>query len=451
MHVEGWAAFILYSGRMAKLSDFELHLGDKRVLPLVIGGMGVDISTADLALEAARLGGVGHISDAMSPYVCDKRFGTNFQSTKRREFLKAYELDNSLHAKWAPEPTYEATRKYVQDTMSHKKGDGLVFINVMEKLTMGNPCETLRARLRGALDGGIDGITLSAGLHNSSLRLISEHPRFRDAKIGIIVSSLRALKIFIRGAKRVNRLPDYVVVEGPLAGGHLGFGEDWKQYKLENIVSEVVGFVKKEQLPIAVIPAGGVFTGTDAVNCIQSGASAVQVATRFTISKECGMPDVAKQSYLRANEDDIEVNLSSPTGYFMRMIKCSPSLRSNVKPNCETLGYLLDREGNCQYRDAWKSGAVNERGVKLPISEKMCICYHFMRHQSYTCGHYVYRLKETTQRLPNGEFYLPPMEHMFNDYMESEDFKITIAEVPKDDVCTGSVKSCDGAAKVTAA
>ncbi len=423
-----------YSGRMAKLSDFELQLGDKCVLPLVIGGMGVDISTSDLALEAARLGGVGHISDAMSPYVSDSKFGTKFQSTKRREFVKAYSLDNSLHAKWDPEPTYKATYNQVQDTMGRKKGDGLVFINVMEKLTMGNPCETLRARLEGALDGGIDGITLSAGLHNSSLRLISDHSRFRDAKIGIIVSSLRALKIFLRGAKRVNRLPDYVVVEGPLAGGHLGFGEDWKEQKLENIVSDIIQYLSKEQLPIAVIPAGGVFTGTDAVNFIKSGASALQVATRFTISKECGLPDVAKQSYLQANEEDVEVNLSSPTGYFMRMIKSSPSLQSNVKPNCDTLGYLLDREGNCQYRDAWERGPVDERGVKLPISEKMCICYHFMRHQCYTCGHYVYRLKETTERLPNGEFYLPPMEHIFNDYMESEDFKINVAKAPSDSV-----------------
>jgi nitronate monooxygenase len=127
----------------------------------------------------------------------------------------------------------------------------------------------------------------------------------------------------------------------------------------------------------------------------------------------------------------------------MRMLKSSPSLRSNIKPNCEALGYLLDKDGYCPYQDAWKNAEVDAQGVKKPISEKMCICYHFMRHQCYTCGHYVYRLKETTQRLPNGEFYLPPMEHMFQDYMASEDYAIRLPEPPADEQTT--VNGANGA------
>ena len=88
------------------------------------------------------------------------------------------------------------------------------------------PRETLAVRLASALDGGIDGITLAAGLHLGSFALIEQHPRFRDAKLGLIVSSLRALQLFLKKNARLARLPDFVVVEGPLAGGHLGFGMD---------------------------------------------------------------------------------------------------------------------------------------------------------------------------------------------------------------------------------
>ncbi len=123
--------------------------------------------------------------------------------------------------------------------MEAKRGDGMIFVNCMEKLTMNAPRETLRVRLCGALDAGIDGITLSAGLHLGSFALIEDHPRFRDAKLGIIVSSLRALQLFLRKNARLNRLPDYIIVEGPLAGGHLGFGMDWAQYDLRTIVTEI--------------------------------------------------------------------------------------------------------------------------------------------------------------------------------------------------------------------
>ena len=146
-------------------------------------------------------------------------------------------------------------------------------------------------------------------------------PVFADVKLGIIVSSVRALQIFLRRNAKLNRLPDYVVVEGPLAGGHLGFGLDWAKYDLKTIVGEIIEYLKAEKLEIPLIAAGGVFTGSDAVSFMEQGVGGVQVATRFTISKECGLPDKAKQAYLSANEDDIEVNLVSPTGYPMRMLR----------------------------------------------------------------------------------------------------------------------------------
>jgi nitronate monooxygenase len=219
-------------------------------------------------------------------------------------------------------------------------------------------------------------------------------------------------------------MPDYVVVEGPLAGGHLGFGMDWKDYCLKVITAEVIAFLKEEELDIPVIPAGGVFTGTDGVTFMEMGAAAVQVATRFTISKECGLPANVKQVYIQAEEDDVEVNQSSPTGYPMRMLKSSPSLFSNIKPNCEALGYILDKDGNCQYHQAWDASPLDEKGKKMPVRNKMCICYHFMQFNTYTCGQNVHRLKDTTTKLPDGSFYIPPAEHIFNDYLHSRNNEI---------------------------
>jgi len=196
--------------------------------------------------------------------------------------------------------------------------------------------------MQAALDAGVDGITLAAGLHLGSFSLIEDHPRFRDAMLGVIVSSLRALQLFIRKTVRCNRLPDYVVVEGPLAGGHLGFGMDWKNYDLATIVAEIKAWLHAEKLNIPLIPAGGIFTGSDAVAYLENGASAVQVATRFTVARECGLPEDVQQEYFKASEDEIEVNQISPTGYPMRMLSKSPAIGDGIRPNCEAYGYLLD-------------------------------------------------------------------------------------------------------------
>ena len=404
-----------------KFSDAPLlALGTQEFIPLMQGGMGVDISTADLALEVARLGGIGHMSDAMSPYVSDKLLRTRYQSEKAKGVEVDVTAEGCPEAAWEPEIVYDANLALVARAMNSKRGDGAVFINVMEKLGMGNPTETLRARLRGALDGGVEGITLSAGLHTGSLKLIEDHPRFRDAFIGIIVSSTRALSIFLRSAERVKRLPDYIVVEGPLAGGHLGFGPDWKNFSLELIVREVVEYLKETGLKIPVIAAGGIFTGGDALKIMEAGASAIQVATRFTISQECGLPSFVKQKYLHSKEEDVVVNSLSPTGYLMRMLKSSPAACSTIKPNCKALGYMLDRAGKCSYQHSYEASGFDTNGEKLPVTDKMCICYHFMKHSCYTCGENVYRLKDTVSKDENGLFILPTAESVFEDYMRGE-------------------------------
>jgi len=410
------------------VDDYRLVLGGSEYVPIMIGGMGVDISTVDLALEAARLGGIGHISDAMSLLVSDQAFGTRFIKAKSaRNAASKAGLDKSM-VTFDLGDLREAQRRNVEATISRKTGDGAVFINVMEKLAMGAPIDTLRVRLEAALDGGIDGLTLSAGLHNHSLGLIEGHARFRDAKIGIIVSSVRALRVFLRSARRVRRLPDYVVVEGPLAGGHLGFGDDWHEYRLETIVDEVLAFLRSEELDIPVIPAGGIFTGTDAVESLQAGAGAVQVATRFTIASESGLSERAKQTYFRADESDVVVSSVSPTGYPLRMLAGSPCLDSNIRPQCEPFGYALQAGGGCQYLDAWAATPTDARGHKLPVHEKICLCHAFSTKGCYACGHYVYRLKDTTHRRDDGSYQLPSTQHIFEDYQFSRGHEIALPQ-----------------------
>lgn len=414
---------------MKRLDDFRLKLGNREYVPIMIGGMGVDISTSDLSLVAACLGGIGHISDAMIPTVSDRRYDTKYVRDKQKLYkYNVANMDKSA-VQFDLGVLAEATEKHVRHTMERKRGDGLIFINCMEKLTMNGPRDTLRVRLRSALDAGIDGITLAAGLHLNSFALIEDHPRFRDAKLGIIVSSLRALQLFLKKSARTERLPDYIVVEGPLAGGHLGFGMDWAQYDLATIVAEIRDWLRAEHLDIPLIAAGGVFTGSDAVAHIENGASAVQVATRFTVTHECGLPDDVKQHYFAAEEDEIEVNQISPTGYPMRMLKSSPAIGSGIRPNCEAYGYLLDARGGCAYIDAYnREIQLHPDAKKIKVMDKTCLCTHMRNFDCWTCGHYTYRLKDTSVRRPDGTWQLLTAEHVFKDYQFSTDNRVALPE-----------------------
>jgi NAD(P)H-dependent flavin oxidoreductase YrpB (nitropropane dioxygenase family) len=420
---------------MKRVDDFRLRLGNKDYVPIMIGGMGVDISTSELALEAARLGGIGHISDAMVQDVSDRKFDTSFVKEKTK--LYKFNINNMDKAvvQFDLARLAEATRLHVGATMAAKKGDGLIFVNCMEKLTMNAPKETLRTRLSSALDAGIDGITMSAGLHLGSFELIKDHPRFRDAHLGIIVSSVRALQLFLRKVSRLDRLPDYIIVEGPLAGGHLGFGLDWAEYDLHTIMDEIHAYLRAEQLNIPLIAAGGVFTGSDAVSFLEKGAGGVQVATRFTVTHECGLPDSVKQEYFRASEEDIIVNGISPTGYPMRMLKSTPAIGSGIRPGCESYGYLLDATGNCAYINSYNREVLANPDTKnVVVMDKTCLCTHMRNFNCWTCGQYTYRLKDTTHKLADGSYQVLSAEHVFNDYLLSTDNQVALPA--KEEVAT---------------
>jgi nitronate monooxygenase len=412
---------------MKRVDDFRLKLGQHELVPIMVGGMGVDISTVSLALETARLCGIGHISDAMVPTVSDRRFNTKYVKNKLQQYKLNVANTDKSSVKFDLGLLAEATALHVRHAMDAKKGSGLIFVNCMEKLTMNAPKETLRVRMGAAMDPGIDGITLSAGLHLGTFALIEDHPRFRDVKLGIIVSSLRALQLFLKKVARTNRLPDYIIVEGPLAGGHLGFGMDWARYDLATIFSEIRDWLAAEQINIPLIPAGGIFTGSDAAAFMEMGAAGVQVATRFTVTNECGLPDNVKQEYYKASEEDIEVNTISPTGYPMRMLKSSPAIGDGIRPNCEAYGYLLDSSGNCQYIDAYnREVAAHPNAKKIRVWDKTCLCTQMRNFDCWTCGQYTYRLKDTSRKNADGSYQLLTAEHVFHDYQFSTDGKIAL-------------------------
>jgi NAD(P)H-dependent flavin oxidoreductase YrpB (nitropropane dioxygenase family) len=412
---------------MKRVDDFRLKFGSRELVPIMIGGMGVDISTAELALEAARLGGIGHISDAMVQDVSDRRFDTEFVKEKTKFYKHNINNSDKSEVQFDLGRLAEATKLHVGRTMEAKHGEGMIFINCMEKLTMNSPRDTLQVRLNSALDAGIDGITLSAGLHLGSFGLMADHARFRDAKLGIIVSSVRALQLFLRKTARLNRLPDFVIIEGPLAGGHLGFGMDWAQYDLATIVAEISLYLKAEQLDIPLVAAGGIFTGSDATAFLENGAAAVQVATRFTVADECGLPDKVKQEYFKASEEDIVVNTLSPTGYPMRMLRNTPAIGAGIRPNCEAYGYLLDGNGGCAYINAYNAQIVmHPDGKNISVPDKTCLCTHMRNYNCWTCGSTTDRLKDTTRKLDDGSYLTLSAEHIFKDYQFSIDQQILL-------------------------
>jgi nitronate monooxygenase len=159
------------------------------------------------------------------------------------------------------------------------------------------------------------------------------------------------------------------------------------------------------------------------------GAAGVQVATRFTVTKECGLPDDIKQEYFKASEDDIEVNEISPTGYPMRMIKASPGIGDGIRPNCEAYGYLLDANGKCAYVNAYNREVAAHPGEKrVSVQDKTCLCTHMRNFDIWTCGHLTWRLKDTTVRREDGSYQLLTAQHVFEDYQYSTDNRVKLPE-----------------------
>ena len=255
-------------------------------VPVIQGGMGVGISLSGLAAAVANEGGVGVISSA--------GIGLLY-----KDFSRNY-LEASIYG------LKEEIRKAREKTL------GVIGVNIMVAMT------NFVDMVRTAVEEKVDLIIAGAGL---PLDLPSFLKKDSITKLVPIVSSSRAVRIICEKWKSVyDYLPDAVVVEGPKAGGHLGFKADQigdLNYSLEKIVPEIVSELKtfedKYKIRIPVFAAGGIYTGSDIKNIMKLGASGVQMGTRFVTTDECDASEGFKQAYINADEQDIKI-IKSPVG-----------------------------------------------------------------------------------------------------------------------------------------
>ena len=265
-----------------------LVIGDLEVSPPIIqGGMGVRVSKANLAAAVAKEGCAGVISSVGLGEI---------EGISGSEFVRLNE---------------QALRAEIRKARSMT--DGIIGVNVMAVLSHYESLTTTAA------DEGVELVISGAGLPLELPLLVSGN----HTKLIPIVSSARALSIICRKWKRDHRVPDAVVVEGPRAGGHLGFGyeelSNGKTPALDGILSEVIQFANSFDPPFPVIAAGGIFDGRDIARVLRMGASGVQMATRFVCTEECDVHRNFKQAYLDAREEDITV-IKSPVGMPGRVI-----------------------------------------------------------------------------------------------------------------------------------
>lgn len=349
----------------------QLVIGGKKLLfPLLQGPMGVGVSLKDMVAEVAREGGAGIIS-----VVCLKEIWSKKLS---------YRVS-----------TYEAICFEIASTRA-KCPDGVIGMNVMWAVQ-----RDYEDSIRAGVDMEIDFITIGAGLIGS-LPVI-DHPH--KTLIVVIVSSAKAANIVVyRFEKNKWRDLGYelagFIVEGPLAGGHLGFNIDQiekPEFQLEVIVPEVKKIAQASG-DIPVIAAGGIYTRDDILNIMALGADGVQMATRFLVTKESAASDEYKLAVVQATSDDIIVSSGSPCGLPIRIINKSPMYQTHLKsgrPSRCDKGYLLrkDAEGN-----------FTICGAKTFIDKFFCICNGLLasikynsnplEEDLYTVGTNAYRITE---------------------------------------------------------
>lgn len=265
----------------------KLKIGDMTVsVPVIQGGMGVGVSLSGLAVAVANEGGVGVISSA--------GLGLLY-----RDLSKDYQKANSLGL-------IEEIKK------ARRLTSGIIGVNIM--VAMSNFSQLVMDSIKEKIDIIFAGAGLPLNL-----------PFFREAgsktKLVPIVSSGRAARIILeKWDINYQTIPDAIVVEGPKAGGHLGFREKEifdEGFRLEilvaNVCHEVKAFEEKYGRKIPVIAAGGIYTGGDIYNIMKSGAGGVQMGTRFVTTHECDASDTFKQEYINAKATDIDI-INSPVG-----------------------------------------------------------------------------------------------------------------------------------------
>lgn len=281
--------------------------------PVIQGGMGVGISLSSLAGAVAKAGGIGIISTAQIGF-------------KRPEFEK-----NPL----------EANLKAIHDELAKARKlapEGIIGFNIMVAT------KEYGQYVKEAVKAGADVIISGAGLPIDMPKFVSEAEETtvenRRTMLAPIVSSAKSAMVICRMWDRKHKTaPDFVVIEGPCAGGHLGFSKEqltalgadtdcvsktYKQKEYEREIREIMKTVKefaeKYKKDIPIIVAGGIYDHYDVVRQMELGVDGVQAATRFVTTEECDADLAYKQAYLQANEDDIVI-VKSPVGMPGRAIK----------------------------------------------------------------------------------------------------------------------------------
>ncbi len=267
-----------------------LEIGNKKI-KLIQGGMGVGISGASLASAVANEGGLGVIASV----------GINLA----KGYSGKYE-----------ESSIRALRDEIRLARSKITGEGILGVNIMHVLS--NYSDLVQT----ALEENIDAIISGAGIPRD-LPYLAQELGNTHTKLIPIVSSARLADMICRAWSRYNHLPDAIVVEGPKAGGHLGYSTeqlvdlDYVEYGLEKIVAQVIEAVKpyedKIGRKIPIVPAGGIFYGGDIKKFLELGASGVQMATRFVTTEECDANIKFKWEYIECAKEDLVI-IQSPVG-----------------------------------------------------------------------------------------------------------------------------------------
>ncbi len=261
-------------------------------IPIVQGGMGVRVSLSSLASAVAEEGGIGTISS----------IGLGDLDISQNEYERV---------------SREALEREIRKAKSMTNGH--IAVNFMGVLS--NADDLITAAVRE----GIKLVVYGAGLPIKLPSLVEDS----SVHLVPIVSSARVAELILRvWDKRYERTTDAIILEGPLAGGHLGFSEEQlyhpEKYSLENLLPEVLETVKayedKYGKKIPVIAAGGIFNGKDIARMLSLGASGVQMATRFVCTEECDVSQEFKQAYLDVKEEDIAI-IKSPVGMPGRAIQ----------------------------------------------------------------------------------------------------------------------------------
>ncbi|MCD4682454.1 MAG: nitronate monooxygenase [Bacteroidales bacterium] len=275
-----------------------LNIGDLKVkLPIVQGGMGVAVSLSGLASAVANEGGIGVIS-AAAIGMTDPGYMKKFHEANKR-----------------------ALRREIREAKS--KTNGVLGVNIMMALT---DHEEL---IRVSIEEKIDVIFIGAGLPLKIPKIVAEAGlNGHRTKLVPKVSSAKAANLIFRyWASKYNFVPDAVVVEGPMAGGHLGFKKEnltGNMVPLRILVEETVKtirpFEKAFGKTIPVIAGGGLHTGKDIYEIMQAGAKGVKIGTRFVTTHECDASLEYKESYLAAGREDIVI-IDSPVGLPGRVVK----------------------------------------------------------------------------------------------------------------------------------